>query len=61
MGDKIRDIDCTLVQSVGNQKQIVIALVGNPSSGKSSLHDSILRACSSSEMFYKGYKLSSCE
>ena len=61
MGDKIRDIDCTLVQSVGNQKQIVIALVGNPSSGKSSLHDSILRACSSSEMLYKGYKLTITE
>lgn len=49
--------NCTLVQSETDVKKIVIALVGNPSSGKSSLYDSILRLCDDSNGLYRGYKL----
>ena len=38
-------------------KEIVIALVGNPSSGKSSLFDSITRVCNDANGYYRGYKL----
>mgnify|MGYP002513388912 FL=1 len=48
---------CTLVQGETDVKKIVIALVGNPSSGKSSLYDSILRLCDDSNGLYRGYKL----
>lgn len=52
-----RDDTCTKVQNLDSGKRIVIALVGNPNSGKSSLLDSILRLCSNSEGLYRGYKL----
>lgn len=57
MSDNNRVTDCTLVQGADAVKQIVIALVGNPSSGKSSLYDSILRLCDGSDGLYRGYQL----
>ena len=57
MSDNNRVTDCTLVQGADAVKQIVIALVGNPSSGKSSLYDSILRLCDGSNGLYRGYQL----
>ena len=61
MSDNSRIIDCTIVQETDAAKQIVIALVGNPSSGKSSLYDSILRLCDGSNGLYRGYQLKVAE
>ena len=57
MSKRDRVDSCTKVQRDGDERQIVIALVGNPSSGKSSLYDSILRRCDGLDGTYRGYKL----